>query len=155
MNFRILNIIAIILFIIDRIIKDIFFEKLLQGSFLIFKDFLGGVGFFGLINNGAVLGILVHRIILILIISLILTFLGFKIFEFYKTSQIKLCFIFFVVFLGGLSNLIDRIFYGGVLDYIKIFIWPIFNFADILVVIGVVLLGINLFYIGKENSKKT
>lgn len=150
MRFKIFNIFAIIVFIIDRIIKDIFFEKLSQGSFLLFKDFLGGIGFVNLINKGVIFGILINKNILIIVNFLILFFLCFKVFEFYKTSNIKLCIIYFVIFLGGSSNLIDRIFYNGVLDYIKILIWPIFNLADVLIVVGVIFLSINLFYIGKE-----
>lgn len=40
---------------------------------------------------------------------------------------------------GGISNLIDRIFKGYVVDYIDIsqlFNYPIFNIADISIVIG-------------------
>lgn len=40
-----------------------------------------------------------------------------------------------LVLAGGIGNLIDRIFFGGVLDYISIGNFPIFNFADILVVV--------------------
>lgn len=42
---------------------------------------------------------------------------------------------------GGISNLIDRLFRGYVVDYIdinQIFGYPIFNIADICVVIGVI-----------------
>jgi lipoprotein signal peptidase len=42
---------------------------------------------------------------------------------------------------GALSNLFDRIFYGGVIDFIVLsyegWSWPIFNCADAAIVIGV------------------
>jgi signal peptidase II len=52
---------------------------------------------------------------------------------------------------GAIGNAIDRIYFGGVIDFIDFFIynfhWPAFNFADIFITLGVVLLLIdNLFY---------
>lgn len=50
---------------------------------------------------------------------------------------------------GGISNLLDRVFRGYVVDYIDInylIKYPIFNLADILIVIGVLLIIGNLLF---------
>ena len=45
---------------------------------------------------------------------------------------------------GALGNAIDRVYFGGVIDFIDFFIynfhWPAFNFADIFITLGVILL---------------
>jgi len=45
---------------------------------------------------------------------------------------------------GAVSNLVDSIFRGCVIDFIDIKIWPIFNLADIYIAIGITMLFINL-----------
>ncbi|MBI5152701.1 signal peptidase II [Candidatus Peregrinibacteria bacterium] len=40
---------------------------------------------------------------------------------------------------GALSNAIDRIVYGAVLDYIDVKFWPVFNIADIAITVGILL----------------
>jgi signal peptidase II len=51
---------------------------------------------------------------------------------------------------GGLSNIIDRFIYNGVVDFIllsyKNWFWPVFNCADAFIVLGVLLM------IGIDNS---
>lgn len=42
---------------------------------------------------------------------------------------------------GAIGNLIDRLFYGRVTDFIDVGFWPVFNFADSSIVIGVGLLA--------------
>jgi signal peptidase II len=42
---------------------------------------------------------------------------------------------------GSLGNLADRIFRGYVVDYLDITLWPVFNLADIMINIGVILIA--------------
>lgn len=51
---------------------------------------------------------------------------------------------------GALGNLVDRIRYGFVIDFIQVrftptFVWPTFNVADIAIVVGVGLMAIDMF----------
>ena len=58
--------------------------------------------------------------------------------------------ISYILLTGGIvGNLIDRIIYGYVVDYLRFIIFgynfPIFNLADICITLGVILLIINIF----------
>ena len=41
---------------------------------------------------------------------------------------------------GALSNLLDRLRFGYVLDYINLRVWPVFNLADSAISVGIALL---------------
>ena len=53
-----------------------------------------------------------------------------------------------LILAGGIGNLIDRIAYGFVIDflYFRLIDFPIFNFADCCVVVGAILLFIHLLF---------
>lgn len=55
-----------------------------------------------------------------------------------------------LILAGGVSNLIDRILRGGIVDFIKIKNFAIFNIADCYIVIGWILLVIFLIKFNKE-----
>jgi signal peptidase II len=52
---------------------------------------------------------------------------------------------------GAIGNIIDRIVLGEVVDFIDMGFWPVFNIADMAIVIGV---GITLVIVVKESWKK-
>jgi signal peptidase II len=44
---------------------------------------------------------------------------------------------------GSIGNLADRLVRGYVIDYLDITVWPVFNFADIMINIGVFFIAFN------------
>lgn len=96
-------------------------------------------------NYGAAFGILQHQQLIFIIISFIVVIAIILI----KKDLIALGFL-----LGGtIGNLIDRLYYGYVIDFIDLKVWPSFNLADAFSTIGVFLLII--YFIKNDiNSRK-
>ena len=140
---KLILIITILLIIIDQMSKVI--VKYIDEE-PIGNDFIGitliqneGIAF-GL-NSGNTKNMILSIIILLIVISFIR---NQKNLIDTKTS-IALSF----VLAGGISNLIDRIIRGGIVDFIKIKNFAIFNFADIYIVIGWILIVVFLVKFNK------
>ena len=62
----------------------------------------------------------------------------------------------YIIISGALSNIIDRIINGYVIDFIYLhisnFYWPAFNFADIYISIGILMVIINIINKFKNNN---
>ena len=59
-----------------------------------------------------------------------------------------------ILLLGGtIGNLIDRLLYGSVIDFIDFRIWPVFNVADSAICSGAVLVAIALLRTKKSDSE--
>lgn len=46
-----------------------------------------------------------------------------------------------LIFAGAVGNLIDRVHFGYVVDFIQVYWWPTFNLADVFIVSGVLILS--------------
>jgi len=61
-----------------------------------------------------------------------------------NTSQTLFCLAMSLVLSGAIGNVIDRILYGAVVDFVDLHYagwhWPAFNIADSAITIGVILL---------------
>ena len=138
----IIIILSIIFLIIDQITKILVVNSLVPGENIeIIKNI------FSIIytnNTGAAFSILLgKRIFLIVVAVLIIGVLLYYIKRNKIEKKIDIIALSFVIG-GSLGNLIDRIVRGYVIDFISIklgnYNFPIFNVADILIVIGVFLL---------------
>jgi len=49
------------------------------------------------------------------------------------------CMAFGLILAGAIGNLIDRVLYGAVTDFISVYSFPIFNLADSFITVGVIL----------------
>ena len=71
-----------------------------------------------------------------------------------KTHERLPVYAFSLIAGGALGNVIDRIRYGEVVDFIQWYVkshyWPSFNVADSAVTVGVVLLAIEMLFVKKS-----
>lgn len=99
-------------------------------------------------NPGAAFGIMIGNRYFFLVLSLLAC--GVMIYYFYKMpASERWGRLALTLILGGaVGNLIDRIRYSEVTDFIDVgfgaYRWPVFNVADIAVTVGVILLFIRL-----------
>jgi signal peptidase II len=144
-------IIIIIGLILDRITKLWAINKL-SSDIVIIK---GLFSFSYLENRGAAFGILQHKIILLSVVTLtiiigIIYYLVVK-----KPTSKWLRVSFSLIISGAFGNLFDRVYYRYVVDFILFhykdkYYFPTFNVADIMVVVGTIMLGYFILF-DKEN----
>ncbi len=121
-------------------------------------------GFFSLIyvkNSGVAFGLLGNlekslRFPLLILLP-IFTALAIYIFTLFSKSISPIeRFGFTLIVAGAFGNIIDRYFYGYVVDFVdlywKNFHWAAFNFADSYISIGVVLILYSNFFINKRRG---
>ena len=118
-------------------------------------------GFFRLThihNTGAAFGIFQDQSLPLTISALVgigallfLVLFMYRRFYFLETARGKLS---LGLILGGTAgNLIDRISFGYVIDFVDIGIWPAFNIADSSVVVGAILLAYSLIQLDKSGER--
>ncbi len=122
------------------------------------KEFLFGLFNFTYVENtGAAFSMFSDKtdtlsLLTVLFLIAIMYLLMKKMFE---SKFLNVCLV--LVFAGGLGNLIDRIAYGYVIDFIEpLFMdFAVFNFADCCITVGAfMLIGYEIFEMIKEHKKK-
>jgi lipoprotein signal peptidase len=119
-------------------------SSLIVGLFLI--DLISKTYFYNsgdaIINRGGAFGVFQGYSSVLLGISLMLIFALLYYFKQNRECWLGLSFII----AGALGNVVDRILYGGVIDFIDLGFWPTFNLADVFVVLGVGLVVWRMYF---------
>ena len=148
-NYLFVFVLSLIAFVIDRVSKNeilsIFEEDNLERIFV--NPFLD---IFLVFNTGISYGLLggessFQKWLLIIVSVLIVAFLLIWMKD--STSRLVNISISFITG-GALGNILDRILYGGVIDFISLhaygYYWYIFNIADVFIIFGVILFLIKI-----------
>ena len=141
-----LAIMIIFLIIIDQIAKFAIVKNIYNSSITVIQGLLNFTyventgGAFGIGNNSTIMFVIVNVIVITIITKFIIS----------KKDDLPTSILIGLglILAGGIGNLIDRIFRGFVIDYIDfnpLIKYPAFNIADICVMLGCVIIGIDLF----------
>ncbi|MFA5069818.1 MAG: signal peptidase II [Patescibacteria group bacterium] len=118
-------------FILDRLFKNLVLNK---GGFSALHDFLK-INLYP--NGGIALSLPASRFIIYPLIILILIIVFYFLFLGLKKHDYLLIWGMALIFVGASSNLIDRLRFGNVIDYLNFSgFFPVFNFADVMIVAG-------------------
>lgn len=146
-----LFIIVALILSLDQISKYLIVKKIfLHQSIPVIK----GIFHLTLVHNrGAAFGILKNQIylfVLVSVFSILLILSALKGYENKKPSVYSLSLA--CILAGAFGNLIDRLMFGYVIDFLDVRVWPVFNIADSAITVGASLLGWCLLF-NKKKSK--
>ncbi|WP_416198105.1 MAG: signal peptidase II [Sporanaerobacter sp.] len=142
--------IFILIILLDQISKQAAVKYLKSGeSLVLIKNFLS---FAYVENRGAAFGILQNKKIFFVIITAAVIFwvIIFLKNNFYHLSKLmKVSLVMLIA--GAVGNLIDRIRFGYVIDFISVrfsngYYFPVFNLADSFIVISTILIVIMVLF---------
>lgn len=141
---RLIIIIATIIVVIDQLSKFLLTNYLNTsiGNIIFKLEMVENTGMAFGFNEGNTKNIF----LMIIVLGMMISFIKKQIERIDKKTSIALA----MAMGGGISNLIDRIFRGYVLDFIRIYKFPVFNIADACVIIGWILLIIFLIDFSKK-----
>lgn len=139
-------VIAFICTLVDQIIKNVLISVLSVGSSInVIGDFFSITM---LENTGAAFSILSSSTLFLILISIVaLNLIYFFLIKGKGLNKYEE--IIYGVLIGGIiGNLIDRIVHGSVIDYLDFnlfgYNFPVFNFADVCIVISIILIIISI-----------
>lgn len=150
----------IVFIIIITVLLDQTTKFLIQSNFELNKSYELINNFYYITyyeNTGIAFGMFNNLGWIIIVVSMLLLLL--LIYELTKYYDVRSCALAFSILIGGLiGNLIDRIMFGYVRDFLDFnpfgFNFPIFNISDVCIIVGSIILIISTLELGKSDGKK-
>ena len=143
MILRALSVSSLVL-IVDRLTKYLLFRNLSPGESVRVVPGLFHITL--VLNSGAAFGLFKGRSVFFTVsTALVIIFICFYIIrggckDFLTLTALGL------ILGGAAGNLIDRVLFGYVIDFLDFRIWPVFNIADASITIGAFILAIRLIF---------
>lgn len=135
--------VAVIIIFLDQLTKQLVKANFqLNESLPIIKNILH---FTYITNTGSAFGLFNGINFIFVIFSIIVTLVIFYFIRKIKQNEKLIQFSVGLLLGGTIGNLIDRISYGYVIDFIDVRIWPVFNVADSAITISIILLIVLLW----------
>jgi len=144
-----INFLISILFLADRLTKWLALQIPEGGVFLFSEKFVGFRLYknFNLIFNIALPEWLMYSLIFIILAALL-----WLVAKNYRQKNIFIIFSLSLIVVGAVSNLIDRLYFGFVIDFLSFFNYSIFNLSDVFIVSGVGLVLLSEFLKKKSET---
>lgn len=103
----------------------------------------------GVCNAGGPFGVPIPQSLLV-VVGLFIGIFLFR--EWQKESSLLDAWPWILIMAGGAGNLLERVFFGCIMDYIALPLFPVFNLADILLTLGAA--GLLLHWRKNANGEK-
>lgn len=97
-------------------------------------------------NYNLALGIKINSILLYVLILSAIFLLSYFLYKNYQKWNFTNILIITIVLCGAISNLLDRILYGSVIDFISVPWFSVFNFADCYITVGIFTLAVRSYF---------
>lgn len=146
-----LILIASLVIIIDRFAKFLVFNNLLEGQSIGIVPKIFHITL--VLNTGAAFGLFKERNQFFIVSSFIVAALIFLYVIFDKEKDIFKLSALGLILGGAIGNLIDRVLFGYIIDFLDFRVWPVFNIADSAITVGSALLLLRLFLLKKCSTQ--
>lgn len=134
-----INLTGIFLFALDRISKNYILKN--PDAFQDFSiDYLLRITLSK--NYNLALGLKINNILLYALVLFAIFLLSYFLYKNYQKQNFTNILIITIILSGAISNLLDRILFGFVIDFINIPWFSVFNFADCYITIGICALAV-------------
>lgn len=147
MRTAVLALLAAAVIVVDHVTKTWVATSFLPGEsriiiphvlyFTYVQNYHGAFGLFG-----------THPLLLTAAASVVL--ISFYLWYWREGASVAVHIAFALIFGGAVGNIIDRLRFGYVHDFIDFRIWPVFNVSDSAITIGVIILLLQMFVLEKR-----
>jgi signal peptidase II len=125
---------AVLIFVLDHLTKQLVAQRVVLGT----RVDAGPISIAHVRNSGAAFGLFPEYHWLYLVVAGVVGIYILASAYRFGTSWWRLA-VLGLILGGALSNGIDRLVYGYVVDFIDVHWWPVFNVADSAIVVGVII----------------